>query len=122
MFSKSATFSCLSFNISSYLASIFFNLSVLFVERPQKYGYRGDYYFWEFLQQYFYKHPELSEKKDIEETIKQQFRKMSNMELTTEAMPCVQEFAHGGMSSGYLSGDFWLNTAIPLLQKRFDER
>jgi len=36
-------------------------------------------------------------------------------------MPYVQEFAHGGMSSGFLSGEFWLNKAIPLLQDRFDE-
>lgn len=98
-----------------------FNLSVLFVERPKKYGYRGDYYFWEYLEQYFHRHPELTERKDIEETIKQQFKKMSGTELTTDAITCVQEFAHGGMSSGFLSGDFWLNKAIPLLQNRFDE-
>ncbi len=97
------------------------NLSVLFVEQPQNYGCRGDYYFWDHLEQYFQKHPELTERKDIEETIKLEFKKMSGVELTTDTMPCVQELAHGGMSSGYLSGNFWLNTAIPLLQERFDE-
>ncbi len=97
------------------------NLSVLFLERPQKYGYRGDYYFWEYLEQYFKKHPELSKKEDIIETIKQQFKQLSNVDLTADAMPCVQEFAHGGMSSGFLSGDFWLNKAIPLLLERFDK-
>ena len=98
-----------------------FNLSVLFVERPQKYGYRGDYYFWEYLKQYFSQHAEFAERKYIEEVIKQQFKKLSGVELTADAMPYVQELAHGGMSSGYRSGDFWLKTAIPLLQARFDK-
>lgn len=97
------------------------NLSVLFLERPKKYGYRGDYYFWEYLERYFGEHPELSRKDDIAKTITQLFKQVSNVELTTDAMPCVQEFAHGGMSSGFLSGDFWLNKAIPLLQDRFDK-
>ena len=97
------------------------NLSVLFLERPQKYGYRGDYYFWAYLEQYFREHPELSKKDDISQTIMQQFKQVSNVELTADAMPCVQELAHGGMSSGFLSGDFWLNVAIPLLRDRFDQ-
>ncbi len=93
----------------------------MFFERPQKYGYRGDYYFWEYLKQYFSEHPELSKKDDIKKTIMQQFKQLSHVELTADAMPCVHEFAHGGMSSGFLSGDFWLNKAIPLLEDRFDK-
>ena len=43
------------------------------------------------------------------------------MELTTDAMLFVQEFAHGVMSSGYLRGKFWLNLAITLLQAHLDK-
>ena len=102
-------------------ANTMVDLSVVFAERPQKYGYRGDYYFWEYLEQYFLHHTALTEREHIEDVIKQQFKHLSGVELKTDAMPYVEELAHGGMSSGYLSGDFWLNTAIPLLQERFDK-
>ena len=97
------------------------NLSFLFTERPLKYAYRGDYYFWEYLQQYFEEHAGFSTKEDIINTLKQQFKEQSGIELTEDAMPYVQKFANGGMSSGFLSGDFWLNSVIPMLLKRFDE-
>lgn len=96
------------------------DLSILFLERPCKYGLRGDFYFWEYLEKYFREHPELCKKEDIAATIKRQFRKLSKVELTADATPYVQELAHGGMSSGILCGAFWLNDAIPLLLDRFD--
>lgn len=97
------------------------NLSFLFAERPERYGLRGDYYFWEYLEEYFALHPEFIEKEDIAGVIKEQFREKSGAELTEEERVFVAEFSKGGMSSGYLSGDFWLNTAIPLLCDRFDK-
>lgn len=95
------------------------NLSVLFTQRPEKYGYRGDYYFWEYLEHYFQEHPEFSKKEDIINIIQQRFKQLSGVDLTADAMPCVQELSHGGMSSGFLSGAFWLNVAIPLLLERY---
>ena len=29
------------------------NLSMLFEEKPEQFGTRGDFYFWEYLQEYF---------------------------------------------------------------------
>ena len=96
------------------------DLSTLFFERPQQYGYRGDDYFWEYMEQYFAEHTELTTRKDIDSAIRQQFEHLPGVELTATAKPHVKEFDNGGMSSGYLSGDFWLNKAIPLLLERFD--
>ena len=47
--------------------------------------------------------------------IKRLFREKTGEELTNDACPRVEKYAHGGMSSGMVSGHFWLNTAIPLL-------
>ena len=47
---------------------------------------------------------------DIEEVI--------HAELTDHSETYVEDFAHGGMSSGYVSGQFWLKRGIPMLCER----
>ena len=95
------------------------NLAVLFEERPEQYGTRGDYYFWEYLQEYFNLNNEMITKDEFVTIIKQQFEEISGETLTINARPYVERFSHGGMSSGILCGEFWLNRAIPLLLERF---
>lgn len=36
------------------------------------------------------------------------FESVSGVPLTYDARPYVEEYAHGGMSSGHLSGLFWI--------------
>ena len=62
-----------------------------------------------------------SEPEDIETIIKSEYRIKCGEELTPESMPFVSEYASGGMSCGKLSGEFWLEKAIPLIKKRNSE-
>ena len=88
-------------------------LSVIFKEKPQRWGFRGDPYFWDHLK-------ELAENMDIitpdelKKWIKEEYLSVSGKELTDkyEDFAVVEQFAHGGMSSG---GDIAvLSAAAPL--------
>ncbi|MBE6842545.1 MAG: hypothetical protein E7510_06900 [Ruminococcus sp.] len=95
--------------------------SALFKKRPEKWGLRGDPYFWGYLEKIFEKYECPMKPEDIEEIIKSEYRIKCCEELTPESMPFVSEYASGGMSCGKLSGEFWLEKAIPLIKKRNSE-
>jgi len=94
-------------------------LSDLFIVRPETFGARGDPHFWEYLERYFSK-VEFPYTEDwLINDIYRLFVDVSGKQLTKEATPYVKEFAHGGMSSGVLCGEFWVMRAIPLLVERY---
>ena len=94
-------------------------LSVIFEERPKQWGFRGDPYFWSYLQ-------ELAEDIDIlspealEEWIKLEYSVLAGKPLTNDYMDfaVIKQFAHGGMSSGGVDNEWWMNEGIPLLKSR----
>ena len=49
---------------------------------------------------------------------------MDTMEIQkvsiANAQPFAWQFARGGMSSGRLSGKYWLESGIPYLQEKFE--
>lgn len=94
-------------------------LSELFMERPETFGARGDPFFWEHLEGYF-SNVEFPYTEDwLTDDIYRLFVNVSGEQLTQKATPYVEEFAHGGMSSGVLCGEFWVMRAIPLLVERY---
>ena len=96
-------------------------LSELFKERPAQFGLRGDEYFWNYLEIYFRdKEFPYSETKLVED-IYQLFFDVCGEPLTKDANPYVEQFAHGGMSSGKLCGEFWIDQGIPLIVRRYRE-
>ena len=94
-------------------------LSVIFEEKPERWGFRGDPYFWDYLK-------ELAENMDIispdelEKWIKEEYLSVSGKELTDiyEDFAVVEQFAHGGMSSGGVDNLWWVKEGIPLLKSR----
>lgn len=95
--------------------------SELFKKRPEKWGLRGDPYFWDHLEKIFEKYECPVRSEDIEEIIKTEYMAVSGEELTRGSMPFISEYSSGGMSSGKLCGEFWLDKAIPLIKKRNDD-
>lgn len=94
-------------------------LSELFEECPRQYGLRGDEHFWKYLEGYF-STIEFPHSEDwLTDDIYRKFKEVSGVQLTVDAQPYVEEFAHGGMSSGVLSGEFWITRAIPLIVGRY---
>ena len=98
------------------------NLSYLFEKEPERWGFRGDPYFWRYLKEKAEDVQLPSNESELEEWIKAQHLEVSNVELTEESIAIVKEFAHGGMSSGGLSGEWWTNTALPILKRRLTDK
>ena len=98
-------------------------LSKIFEEKPKGWGFRGDPYFWDYLK-------ELAENMDVmapdalEEWIKEEYCLLSGKPLTGKYMDfaVIEQFAHGGMSSGGVDNQWWLNEGIPLLKGRLAAR
>ena len=94
-------------------------LSEIFEEKPKRWGFRGDPYFWDHLK-------ELAEDMDIisadelEQWIKQEYLALSGKPLSGEYMDfaVIEQFAHGGMSSGGVDNLWWTEEGIPLLKSR----
>ena len=95
--------------------------SALFEEKPVFWGLRGDLFFWDYLKIVFNDYLLPMNEDTLEQIITSKFEQVSGCKLTKEAKPFVERFAHGGMSSGQLCGEYWIRNAIPLLKKRCRE-
>ena len=94
-------------------------LSAIFEEKPKRWGFRGDPYFWDYLK-------ELAENMDIisldelEKWIKEEYFSLSGKAMTDKYgdFAVIEQFAHGGMSSGGVDNLWWIEEGIPLLKSR----
>ena len=93
-------------------------LSSIVEEKPEYWGLRGDSYFWNYLEEKFSNYRLPFEYEELEKIIKEEYLKLTGLELTKDSIGRYDDFKHGGMSSGAISGEFWINTALPLLKER----
>ena len=98
------------------------NLSVIFEEKPDRWGFRGDPYFWDHLKD-IAKNMDLISPDELEQLIKEEYLSLSGKPLTDEYMDfaVIKQFAHGGMSSGGVDNRWWMREGIPLLKSRLSE-
>ena len=54
----------------------------------------------------------------LEAWIKKEYLCLSGKEMRPEDSARIEQFAHGGMSSGGVSGEWWIEEGIPLLKSR----
>lgn len=94
-------------------------LSVIFEEKPKQWGFRGDPYFWDYLKEKAEKKDLISED-ELEEWIKEEYFSLAGKPLTDDYMDfaVIEQFAHGGMSSGGVANEWWMEEGIPLLKSR----
>ena len=94
-------------------------LSVIFEEKPQRWGFRGDPYFWDYLKERA-EEMDLLSPDELEAWIKQEYFSVARKALTDQYgdYAVVRQFAHGGMSSGGVDNLWWINEGIPLLKSR----
>lgn len=97
------------------------SVSIIFNEEPEHWGFRGDPYFWEYLKEQFKDYELPFDEDELERIIFEEHFKVSGEPLTIYSMAKVKEFAHGGMTSGGLSGKKWIDELIPLLKKRLNQ-
>ena len=96
-------------------------VSEIFDEAPHSWGLRGDPYFWDDLKQHFADTKLPYSVNAFVEEINSFFEKTTGEKLTKECQVYVEKYSHGGMSSGLVSGSFWIEQAIPLLLKRLEK-
>jgi hypothetical protein len=90
------------------------NVALIFSKTPRRWGLRGDPYFWTYLEELFLKSSIPMNIDDLDDIIFFKYYKLSGKKIGEIGF--VEEFAHGGMSSGSIS-PLWLEY-IPLLQYR----
>lgn len=95
-------------------------ITEIFEKKPPHWGLRGMPYFWDYLKTAFaFVEPPVT-KKELAEKVKYEFEKKTHEPLTLYSRSYVEEFAHGGMSSGYINGDIIINEWLPELANRLE--
>ena len=94
-------------------------LSVIFEEKPKRWGFRGDPYFWDYLKN-LAENMDMISADELEKWIKEEYLSLSGKPLTDKYMDfaVIEQFAHGGMSSGGVDNEWWVDEGIPLLKSR----
>ena len=94
-------------------------LSKIFEEEPENWGFRGDPFFWDYLKERA-ESMDMISPDELEKWIKEEYFSVSGKALTDEYgdFVVINQFAHGGMSSGGVDNLWWINTGIPLLKSR----
>ncbi len=94
-------------------------LSVIFEKRPERWGFRGDPYFWDHLKN-LAEDMDLISPEELEAWIRKEYLSLSGKVLTDRYgdFAVIKQFAHGGMSSGGVDNGWWTEEGIPLLKSR----
>ena len=94
------------------------NASELFREPMATWGLRGDPYLWDALSRRLGGEPLPASAESLVALLDREFRALTGQGIAAERDAFVEEFAHGGMSSGHVCASYWRETAIPLLVER----
>jgi hypothetical protein len=89
-------------------------------EKPSSFGLRGDPYLWEELKAGF-SGVEIAGRKDFEAKLHGIFFNCTEWNPQRGSFYFVERYANGGMSSGRISGDFWLEKGFPMLLRKIDD-
>lgn len=94
-------------------------VSEIFFE-PKHWGLRGDPFLWKYLKNYYVSIEIPYSIESLKEDIMQIFKNFTGEFPVRGKIYFVEEFTkiHVGMSTGMLSGTFWVNEAIPMLSER----
>jgi hypothetical protein len=95
------------------------NISAPFNDKPEYWGLRGDPYLWEEMCLDSRDVKLLENEIQMEEYFYRLFYKLIGYEITMDKNIYVKRYSHGGMSSGYISPNWWTKIGIPLLLDRY---
>jgi hypothetical protein len=94
--------------------------SVLFEPRPATWGLRGDPYLWQALLERYGADDFPATAAELVKLLEAAYQEFTGQAIEVDQPVYVEQFAHGGMSSGYVSPTFWQQTGMPLLVERFE--
>ncbi len=91
------------------------DLTIIFENKPNQWGLRGDPYLWAEMAELCIGESLDTDDYGIAGFVSEYFEKVTGVPLTYDAIGHNKRFEHGGMSSGSVSGQFWISKGIPLL-------
>jgi hypothetical protein len=91
----------------------------LFREEPIQWGLRGDPYLWREMAEHLADAPWPASEEGLTQRLTRLFEQLAGITLDARKPVHLLRHAHGGMSSGMVSSEFWRERAIPLLVERY---
>jgi hypothetical protein len=96
-------------------------IAQLFQPPPAQWGLRGDPYLWDEMRDTLQAHAYPWTEEQFRVLLEQTYQQLVGVPITNRNPIFVERYAHGGMSSGSVSPQFWAEQAFPLLQERYRE-
>jgi hypothetical protein len=94
-------------------------LAQIFKEEPPRWGLRGDPYLWNEMKSLLADLPCPDTEEDFNILLEQTFEKLTGRSIRELPSVFVERYGHGGMSSGHVSTEFWIEVGFPILRERF---
>ena len=95
-------------------------IASFFEKEPGTWGLRGDPHLWREMQDYFTEASIPATENELTALIEAAFESLTGHSINESDTFYVERFAHGGMSSGYISPEFWREKVMPMICERFD--
>lgn len=93
----------------------------LFDNEPEQWGYRGDPYLWHELRDTLKTTNLPNQEAQFRRLLEDAFWEATGETLSFCDTLVIERFAHGGMSSGGISGEFWRQRGFPLVIERYQD-
>ncbi|MET7809816.1 hypothetical protein ABZT26_03015 [Streptomyces sp. NPDC005395] len=92
----------------------------LFDPEPELWGLRGDPHVWRALRDHLSGTDIPASLDEVTNILRAAFNEIAGLDLVTapDAQVYREQYAHGGMSSGYISIDTWRDRLMPMLVER----
>lgn len=94
-------------------------VSSLFEEKPWQWGLRGDPFLWDEMIETIGHLPLPASVSDFQQLLTGTFERLAGVSMNGPDFIYVERYAHGGMSSGQVSIEYWRYTALPMLAARY---
>jgi hypothetical protein len=94
-------------------------ISALFSEEPHQWGLRGDPFLWKEIVQSIGGQPLPDTELQLSQLLDSTFERLVGCPISQLEDAYVERYAHGGMSSGHVSPEFWREKAFPMLLARY---
>jgi len=96
-------------------------LSTIFQDVPSPWGLRGDPYLWNEMKDTLGDSAYPDTEEQFTALLEQTYQQLTGAPLANHDVIFIERYSHGGMSSGCVSPQFWVEKAIPLLRARYRE-
>lgn len=96
-------------------------LAELFDPFPRPWGLRGDPGLWQELKQKFKDVPMPATKKELNSLIRKAYKESMGQPMSNPKWKNIERFDKGGMSHGTVDPQWWNESGLPLLKKRWIE-